>query len=259
VSNPFAANFGDVVKHAVLCAVLELERPGRYLESHGGQLVYDLRGRDPGPGGVWDFLEEVDADDTLRDASYARLARAAAGSRAEPGAYLGSIALADAVLPPGHEIVAWELVDDSAASLRDGLERRGRPATVAVGDGLDGVCRAGRAGDLVLIDPFEVHARGTSVDAVGAFIDVGTRGISALLWYPIHDPGASDGWIGDAGIAIGGGLWHERLVGRTVQSGLAGCGYLGANLKPESEATASRIVQSLASRLASVRPGLRRR
>lgn len=41
VANTYAANFGDVVKHAVLCEVIVRERPRRYLESHGGRLGYD--------------------------------------------------------------------------------------------------------------------------------------------------------------------------------------------------------------------------
>ncbi len=55
VAKTYAANFGDVVKHAVLCEVIVRERPRRYLESHGGRLSYELADLVPGPGGVWDF------------------------------------------------------------------------------------------------------------------------------------------------------------------------------------------------------------
>lgn len=57
MANIYAADFGDVVKHSVLCEVLVREQPARYLESHGGRLDYDLADVEPSPGGVWDFIE----------------------------------------------------------------------------------------------------------------------------------------------------------------------------------------------------------
>ena len=48
MANEYASNFGDVVKHAVLGAAIENERPVRYLESHGGRLDYDLAELTPG-------------------------------------------------------------------------------------------------------------------------------------------------------------------------------------------------------------------
>ncbi len=85
VANTYAANFGDVVKHAVLCEVVVRERPPRYLESHGGRLVYDLSGLEPGPGGVWDFLEVASDHDDLNGSTYAELLRREAGTRHDPG------------------------------------------------------------------------------------------------------------------------------------------------------------------------------
>src|SRR6188768_1894257 len=114
MANTYAANFGDVVKHAVLCEVVVRERPPRYLESHGGRLVYDLADLEPGPGGVWDFLELTSDDDDLRSSTYAELIRRDAGSRHDPGRYPGSIALAAALLPADSEVVAFDLVPASA-------------------------------------------------------------------------------------------------------------------------------------------------
>ena len=94
MANTYAANFGDVVKHAVLCEVILRERPQRYLESHGGRLVYDLAALTPGPGGVWDFLDVASGHDTLNRSIYAELIRRQAGTRLLPGKYPGSIALA---------------------------------------------------------------------------------------------------------------------------------------------------------------------
>ena len=91
VANTSAANFGDVVKHAVLCEVIVCERPLRYLESHGGRLGHELADLVPGPGGVWDFLEVAPDHDVLNRSAYAASLRRDAGPRDDPGSYPGSI------------------------------------------------------------------------------------------------------------------------------------------------------------------------
>jgi 23S rRNA A2030 N6-methylase RlmJ len=255
MANTYAANFGDVVKHAVLCEVLVRERPRRYLESHGGRLDYALGDIDPGPGGVWDFLELGSGVGLLDGSEYGRLIAGAAGTPENPGTYPGSIALADAALPAGAEIVAFELVEASAGSLRDGLAARGRPAEVIVGDGLAGVCEIAEKGDLVLLDPFDVHARGETLSAAEAFAALASRGLAVVLWYAIYEPTETDGWISE--VTSGIENWAVRIVGDTSLGGLAGCGFLGANLSPGSEATATAIVGAVAGALVSVRPGLR--
>ena len=257
MSNTYAANFGDVVKHAVLCEVVVRERPPRYLESHGGRLVYDLAGLEPGPGGVWDFLELVSDDDDLNGSTYAELIRRDAGTRHDPGRYLGSIALAAERLPAGSDIVAFELVPASATELAEGLAAMGRSATVEVADGLTGVCERARPGDLVLLDPFHVHERGDAFSSVEAFAVLATRGVSTILWYAIYDPLESDEWIADSiGSTVPRG-WSARVVGDATEGGLAGCGFLTAHLSSESEAAAGSIVEALARALSPVRPGLR--
>lgn len=101
MANTYAADFGDVVKHGVLSEVLVLEHPTRYLESHGGRLDYDLSGIEPGPGGVWDFIDLSADFDTLVASAYSRTVRDVAGDRERPGRYPGSVAFADALLPRG--------------------------------------------------------------------------------------------------------------------------------------------------------------
>jgi 23S rRNA A2030 N6-methylase RlmJ len=253
--NPYAANFGDVVKHAVVCEVVRLEQPARYLESHGGALEYPLDGLDPGPGGVWDFLERSRDVAALGSSSYASVISRVVGTREQPGVYPGSIALADALLPPTSEVIAFELVESSAEDLRDGLAARGRRAQVSVADGLAGVCAAARTGDLVLLDPFDVHARGAVHTSPEAFVDLASHGVPVVLWYAIYDPAESAAWIDDV---VGGAAgWQARLIGDTAEGGLAGCGLLMANVSDTSCTAATAIVEALAGSLADVRPGLR--
>jgi hypothetical protein len=84
MANAYAANFGDVVKHTVLCEALTREQPARYLESHGGRLDYDLTDLEPGPGGVWDFIELSANFDALASSAYAQIIRDVAGQRQQP-------------------------------------------------------------------------------------------------------------------------------------------------------------------------------
>ena len=257
MANTYAANFGDVVKHAVLCEVVVRVRPRRYLESHGGRLVYDLAGLTPGPGGVWDFLEVTSDDDVLNRSIYAELIRRQAGTRHDPGNYPGSIALAAELLPAESDVVAFELVPASATDLAEGLAAVGRSAIVEVADGLSGVCERARPGDLVLLDPFHVHDRGDGYSSVEAFAVLATRGVSTILWYAIYDPSESNESIADSIPSTVPGGWSARLVGDDTEGGLAGCGFLTAHLSAESEAAASGIVAALARALSAVRPGLR--
>lgn len=256
MANTYAANFGDVVKHAVLCEVIALERPQRYLESHGGRLVYDLAELTPGPGGVWDFLEVAPDHDTLNGSIYAELIRHEVGNRHHPGKYPGSIALAARQLPPASDVAAFELVPTSATELADGLAAMGRSATVEVSDGLTGVCERARPGELVLLDPFHVHDRGDDYSSVEAFAVLAARGVSTILWYAIYDPAESDHWITDSIPSSVPAGWSARLVGDHTEGGLAGCGFLTAHLSAESEAAAGTMVGALASALSPVRPGL---
>lgn len=257
VANKYAANFGDVVKHAVLCEVIVRERPRRYLESHGGTLGYELAELVPGPGGVWDFLEVASDHDVLNRSAYAESVRRAVGTRRDPGNYPGSIALAARLLPSTSEIIAFELVPASATELSEGLAAMGRGATVEVADGLTGVCDRAQSGDLVLLDPFHVQARGDAFSSAEAFSMLAARGVSTMLWYAIYDPSESDEWIADSIPSTVPRGWSARLVGESTEGGLAGCGFLTAHISAEAETAAAAIVDALTRAFAAVRPGLR--
>jgi 23S rRNA A2030 N6-methylase RlmJ len=257
MANTYAANFGDVVKHAVLCESLVREQPERYLESHGGRLDYDLGELEPGPGGVWDFLSRSSDFDTLDSSAYARIIRQVAGEPERPGRYPGSVALADALLPASAEMILFELVEASASDLSDGLAALGRRSRVHVNDGLNGVCEKARPGDLVLLDPFHVHEPRGDLTAVDVFVALASRGVSTILWYAIYEPTEPAVWVTEATRSLDGTAWHARLVGDTTDGGLAGCGFLTAHLSPEAVSAATAIARDLTRALAEVRSGLR--
>lgn len=257
MANTYAANFGDVVKHTVLCEALVRERPTRYLESHGGRLDYDLAALEPGPGGVWDFLARSADFASLDSSAYAGIIRAVAGQSDHPGRYPGSVALADALLPRSSEMIVFELVEASASDVLNGLAARGRRSQVYLRDGLSGVCESARWGDLVLLDPFHVHEHGGELTAAEAFVALASRGVSTILWYAIYEPSESAAWVTEATRSLDGSLWHARLIGDTTDGGLAGCGFLTAHLSGETVSSATTVGRDLTRALAAVRPGLR--
>jgi len=258
MANEYASNFGDVVKHAVLGAAIERERPARYVESHGGRLDYDLAGLTPGRGGVWDFLEAAAGSPALAESAYARVLRPLAGAVNDPGIYPGSIALADALLPSGAEVVAFDLVESSATSLREGLAARGRGATVTVGDGLQGAVDSARRGDLVLLDPFHVTDAGpTGLDSADAFTILAERDVATLLWYAVFQPNEPVRWTHDVRAHVARPLWQAEFSCDEFEAGLAGCGLLGANLTERTATEITMLASELCRALEATVAGLR--
>ena len=149
----------------------------------------------------------------------------------------------------------FELVDTSASNLLDGLVERASLRSAA--DGLSGVCKTARPGDLVLLDPFHVHERGDELTAVEAFVALASRQVGTILWYAIYEPTDSAAWVAEATRSLDGSAWHARLVGDIPDGGLAGCGFLTAHLSPEAVSAATTVARELTRALAAVRPGLR--
>jgi 23S rRNA A2030 N6-methylase RlmJ len=258
MANPYAANVGDVVKHLLLAEAILREAPSRYVESHGGRLDYPLRELDPGRGGIGDFLEVAGGAPLLDRSAYARLARGLAGPSGTDGTYPGSIAIAAELLPPGAGVVAFDLVETSAASLRDGLAARGRPATVVVGDGVAGALERAAAGDVVFLDPFFVTEAGPAgVDSADAFAELAGRGVATLLWYGAgNGPEERIDWTQDIRDRVGPSPWRVEFGFPDLAGGLACCGVLAVNLAPETEASLEWLAFALAGALQEKVDGL---
>ena len=258
MANDFASNFGDVVKHCLLAEAVACERPARYLESHGGRIDYELGTLTPGRGGVWDFIAVAAAHPGLQDARYLQLLHRMAGTPDAPGTYPGSVSVADAQLSPEATVFAFDLVATSGASVREALASRGRPAVVTIGDGIQGVLDHAAAGDLVLLDPFQVtDAGGTGPDSAGAFAALADRGIATLLWYGVFDLDAQLDWPQDVRRSAGTPLWRVEYSCGDDEAGLTGCGVLAANLGPETERVLTRVAEALGEALTAKIPALR--
>jgi 23S rRNA (adenine2030-N6)-methyltransferase len=192
-----AGSFADVVKHAVLCRILNYlrakEAPFRVIDTHAGAGLYDLTGEEASRGGEW-----YDGIARLMAAQFPEKAAAllapyldvigALNERDRLKIYPGSPAIMRAWLRPQDRLIACELEPKAAVALSHNLRGDTRIKTLEI----DGWTALGayvpppeRRG-LVLIDPpFE---QDSDFAQLASGLSVAHRkwatGIYAL-WYPI--------------------------------------------------------------------------
>jgi 23S rRNA (adenine2030-N6)-methyltransferase len=192
-----AGSFADVVKHAVLCRILNYlrtkEAPFRVIDTHAGAGLYDLTGEEASRGGEWyDGIARLMAAQ-LPEKAAALLAPyldviGALNERDRLKIYPGSPAIVRAWLRPQDRLIACELEPKAAVALSHNLRGDTRIKTLEI-DGWTALAAyvppPERRG-LVLIDPpfeqdddFAKLASGLSVAhrkwATGIY----------ALWYPI--------------------------------------------------------------------------
>ncbi|MFO1507144.1 MAG: 23S rRNA (adenine(2030)-N(6))-methyltransferase RlmJ [Lysobacterales bacterium] len=190
-----AGNFADVVKHAILVALLrrlaEKESAFTYFETHAGSGHYDLRGNEAqrtgeSSGGVARVLAALPVPETLRD--YVDVLTLL-GTTNPPRTYPGSPLIASRILRPGDRGILCELEPTAAATLRK-LFAGDRRFAVHERDGWEAL-RAllpptPRRG-LVLIDPPYEAQLAEFGQVVAGLAEVRLRFPEATcaIWYPI--------------------------------------------------------------------------
>ncbi len=248
MANTHPANLGDVLKHLFICEALDA-KPVTYLESHAGAFSYDLAAvADPGPGGIWDFADMVGADQALRESTYARIAVPLAGTPAVPGTYLGSIGLAHEVLAPETTIIAAEKNHVTATALEAALTRVARSAQVMADpfDGQDVVANMAGSGDLVLIDPFDVHAKSEmGLSSIEAFCRAVQNGATTYLWYPLAEEDEGGPWIAEVLGPLGIQPFQLEIRYPEKCAGLWGCGIIASQISPTTYARSAALWSSL--------------
>ncbi len=173
------------MKHLALMRVVDLMRPERYLESHAGGFDYPLAERSgPLPDGVWDFLSAAPMIRALDESDYAALLRATAGTPAAPGTYPGSTRCVWETCGADVEYRLNDVDSEALGSIGRAFGSRGARVVLSSGDGIDMVLDEARAGDLVLIDPFDPEELSPKhgLSAVRAFEQLIDLGVSVLLW-----------------------------------------------------------------------------
>jgi 23S rRNA A2030 N6-methylase RlmJ len=258
MANTHPANLGDVLKHLVLCDVLATHMPSRYLESHGGLFEYDLAGVDQGRGGVADFHRLADADPVLALAPFAQTVRPQLQLDGRRGRYPGSVSLANTLLPEASEIIAADAARQTADALCTRLAKEHRRGGALWTEGLDMVKRLARAGDVVLLDPFDLRSKSSEGDnAVDVALHLESQGVTTLLWYPVLDRNAEPLWDFVLRADHASAFWRGEIVMPRPSAGLTGCGIVAANLHDQARELVAQRFLSLVTRLASLEPLLR--
>ncbi len=198
-----AGNFADIVKHAVLLAVLEeLKKdasPLAVLDTHAGAGLYDLTGGEAKKSGeaergIARLMKDPDAPEALRPLI-------GAVKRLNPDGnlrfYPGSPLLAVKALRKGDRYKGHELRPDDYLALSALLKRETGPVE-AVADRHDGYAaldRPERMRRLILIDPpFE---RGDEYAQILANLPkaLAQPGTTAAIWLPIKDLETLDAFV----------------------------------------------------------------
>lgn len=192
-----AGSFADVVKHAVLCRILNYlrskEAPFRVIDTHAGAGLYDLTGDEASRGGEWyDGIARLTAAE-LPEKAAALLAPyleviGALNERDRLKIYPGSPAIVRAWLRPQDRLIACELEPKAAVALSHNMRGDSRIKTLEI-DGwmaLAAYVPPPERRGLVLIDPpFE---QDSDFAQLASGLSTAHRkwatGIYAL-WYPI--------------------------------------------------------------------------
>jgi 23S rRNA (adenine2030-N6)-methyltransferase len=181
-----AGNVGDVLKHAVLMAVLDdIEGPRTYVETHAGAGRYRL-----GPTGEWTEglgrLLAITGERLPLVERYIGLTRREGKTTLVPGSPL----VARACMRDDDRAHLFELVDDVARLLRDAVAGDGR-FTVRNADGVHALVHAfpdvEKRGRLIaLVDPPWVEkAEWTTVPNALVSAHRAHPGMVSMLWYPV--------------------------------------------------------------------------
>jgi 23S rRNA (adenine2030-N6)-methyltransferase len=201
-----AGNFADVVKHVVLTRILlHLARkpaPFRYIETHAGSGAYDLTGAEAQATGEWRggigriLAAELPRD--VHDLAQPYLDIVGPSVRSASPCYLGSPAIAAALLRPQDRMLFCELHPEARRRLDARLGRDRRAKVIAIDGyvGLNAFVPPVERRGLVLIDPpFESPTELGRLAAVLAAAWRKWRTGLFLVWYPVKDAATVDAFM----------------------------------------------------------------
>ncbi len=250
-----AGNFADVFKHALLTRMLvylmRKDAPLRYIDTHAGKGLYDLKSEEAVRGAEWrDGVGRIaSADIPAAIESLLKPWLDATGLRSgqEPFEYPGSPLIAQALLRPVDRLILCEWQERDAARLESTIGRDKSVKTfhldgyVALNANVPPPERRG----LVLIDPpfEEPDEFGDMAAATIRAWKKWPTGVYAL-WYPLKRPDEAQTFV--EGLAEAGLRRILRLeldIARRREPGpLSGCGMLIINPPFPLEAEARELL-----------------
>lgn len=176
----------DVLKHLVLCEVLQIEKPQIYVETNSACAIYAMAHTPEQEYGIYHFLNEANEDDILKNSLYYQLENESMAN----GNYLGSPALAMKVL---NNDIKGHLFFDLEKEALENIETFARHQAVTPPirtfncDSVDGVLKILPSlpkATFLHIDPYEIDKRNNNGHTYLDVLTSATKlGMKCLLWY----------------------------------------------------------------------------
>lgn len=176
----------DVLKHLVLCEVIQIENPQIYVETNSACAIYTMVHTPEQEYGIYHFLNEANKDNTLKNSLYYRLE----SENMANGNYLGSPALAMKVLD--NDIKGYLFFDLEKSALEN-IESFAKYQTITPliktynCDSIDGSLKLLPSlpkATFLHIDPYEIDKRNNNgYTYLDVLINATKLGIKCLLWY----------------------------------------------------------------------------
>jgi 23S rRNA A2030 N6-methylase RlmJ len=265
MANRHFAKLADVWKHLPLVAVLSIERPRHYWESHAGNALYSMVDDAERRYGALRFVDVASAFPALARSRYIEHLQALNPSMPPLHRYPGSPLLAMTELGAAASYLFCDTDVGSVADLEAAASRLGLEDCVRVvcSDGMTALHESlvGVDGKVVAhIDPYDPWAQGPAgVSAVGLARELIQRGVGLVYWYGYDGPeqrgwafdelressSAAILWCGDVMIAS-----HEKAafggdLGDATTPG-TGFGVVCANVSREAINACRRLGEELA-------------
>lgn len=176
----------DVLKHLVLCEVLQIEKPQIYVETNSACAIYTMAHTPEQEYGIYHFLNGANEDATLKNSLYYQLENESMAN----GKYLGSPALAMKIL---NNDVKECLFFDLEKGALDNIESFARYQAVASPirtfncDSINGVLKLLPSlpkSTFLHIDPYEIDKPNNNGHTyLDVLIGATKLGMKCLLWY----------------------------------------------------------------------------
>ncbi len=264
MANRHFAKLADVWKHLPLVAVLAIERPQHYWESHAGNAVYEMVNDPERAFGARRFFEIAPLHPALAESRYAQHL-AAMNPSGRMTSYPGGPGLAMRELGSDCSYLLCDLDGGSVENLHAEAAQLGLDSRVHVvaADGTstlhDSVGVPGRV--VAHVDPYDPWAEGpTGVSALSLARELVDHDIALVYWYGYNRPerrawafdelarasAARTIWCGDVLITTElGGVRTDGDLGDTTTPG-TGFGVVLANVSDASLAACSNLGATLA-------------
>ena len=166
----------DVLKHLVLCEVLQIEKPQIYVETNSACAIYTMTHTPEQEYGIYHFLNEANKDATLKNSLYYQLESESMAN----GNYLGSPALG---------CLFFDLEKEALENIESFTRHQAvaPPIRTFNCDSIDGVLKLLPSlpkSTLLHIDPYEIDKPNSNENTyLDVLISATKLGMKCLLWY----------------------------------------------------------------------------